>query len=52
LRESLADPDWLADAWDDAVDEAIKETGIARKVFPKSCPWSKEQIQSQEFFPD
>lgn len=37
LKESLADHDWQADAWDDAVDVAIKETGLARKVFPKSC---------------
>ena len=52
LKSSLTDADWQADAWDDAVDEAIKETGMARKVFPKSCPWSIEQIRSQDFYPD
>lgn len=52
LKTSLTDTDWQADVWDDAVDEAIKETGIARKVFPKSCPWSNEQIMSLHFYPD
>jgi hypothetical protein len=52
LQASLIDADWQADAWDDAVDDAVKETGIARKVFPKSCPWTKEQIMSQNFYPD
>ena len=52
LKSSLTDADWQADAWDDAVDDAIKETGIARKVFPKSCPWSIEQIMSHDFYPD
>jgi hypothetical protein len=52
LKATLNDADWQADAWDDAVDDAIKETGMARKVFPKSCPWSNEQIMSQDFYPD
>jgi hypothetical protein len=52
LQASLTDADWQADAWDDAVDDAVKETGIARKVFPKNCPWTKEQIMSHDFFPD
>lgn len=49
LKASLADSDWQADAWDDAADDAIKETGMARKVFTKSCPWSKEQIMDHDF---
>ena len=52
LNVSLIDADWQADAWDDAVDDVVNETWIARKVFPKSCPWSKEQIMSHEFYPD
>jgi len=52
LRASLTDADWQADVWDDAVDDAVKETGMARKVFPRSCPWTKEQIMSQDFYPD
>ncbi|SJM94149.1 DUF29 domain-containing protein [Crenothrix polyspora] len=52
LKASLIDADWQADVWDDAVDNAIKETGIARKVFPKACPWSNEQIMSLDFYPD
>ena len=28
----------LLDAYEDAVDEAIKETGLDEKTFPSSCP--------------
>lgn len=52
LKSSLADPDWQADVWDDAIDGAVKETGLARKVFPKQCPWTQEQIMSHTFLPD
>jgi Domain of unknown function DUF29 len=52
LKASLTDADWQADVWNDAVDDAIKETEIARKVFPKTCPWSNEQIMSLDFYPD
>jgi len=52
LKASLSDADWWADAWDDAVDLAIDETGLARKIFPKSCPWTAEQIMSRSFLPD
>jgi len=52
LKSSLTDADWQADAWDDAVDDAVKETGIARKVFPRFYPWSIEQIMSEDFYPD
>lgn len=38
LKLSLTDADWQADVWDDAVDDAIKETGIARKVFSQILP--------------
>jgi hypothetical protein len=32
--------------------KAEKETGLARKVFPKSCPYSFEQMMDMEFYPD
>ncbi len=49
LKSSLADPEWLADAWDDALTEASKETGLA--VFPESCPWPLDRILDRQFFP-
>ena len=51
LRTSLADSDWWADAWDDAVVDASRETGLAYKAFPETCPWSPEQVMDQGFFP-
>ena len=52
LNASLTDLDWWEGAWADAVGEAVKETGIAFKVFPETCPWPVEQVMSETFFPD
>lgn len=41
----------LLDAYEDAVDEAIKETGLDEKTFPSSCPYTLEQIMDNEFYP-
>lgn len=51
LKTSLADPDWWADAWEDAAEAASKETGIAYADFPATCPWSPEEVMDQDFFP-
>ncbi len=42
LRQSLADPDWCQDAWNDALAKAIEETGLSD--FPLHCPWPMEKI--------
>jgi hypothetical protein len=52
LKASLNDPDWWADAWDDAVEAASKETGLSYTTFPETCPWSMEQTLDPTFFPD
>ena len=52
LVASLSDPDWQADAWDDAIALAAKETDIKFSDFPESCPWTNDQILSGDFFPD
>lgn len=51
LKSSLADPDWWADAWDDAVEAASKETGLSYSDFPDKCPWSPEEVMDHSFFP-
>lgn len=51
LVASLSDPDWQADAWDDAVALAAKETDIEFSDFPESCPWTNDQILSCDFYP-
>lgn len=50
LQASLADQDWWADAWDDAIAQAASETGINYRRFPAQCPWDAEQVMSREFF--
>jgi hypothetical protein len=42
LTASLRDPDWWADAWDDALDTATRETGIPD--LPRTCPWGLDRV--------
>ncbi len=39
--------EWVNDAYEDAKDEASKESGINKKVFPKKCPWTIEEILNE-----
>ena len=49
LSGSLKDPDWWADAWDDALDAATHETGIAD--LPLTCPWGLDQVLGHAWLP-
>ncbi len=49
LKNSLADPEWLQDAWSDARAKAFEETSI--EDFPEVCPWSIDQIRDPDFYP-
>lgn len=51
LKPLLTDPEWWSDAWDDAVVEASKETGMDDTEFPETCPWSIEEVMDRQFFP-
>jgi hypothetical protein len=51
LKQCLKDEDWWADAWNDALDETEKETGIAIEKLPETCPWTIEQILADDWFP-
>jgi hypothetical protein len=50
LKYSLSKTIWWQLAWVDAVEQAIKETGL--NEFPTACPWVLDQILDQSFFPD
>jgi Domain of unknown function DUF29 len=49
LRRLL--PEALAEQYDGAVTEAIRETGLAESAFPASPPYSVEQVTDQGFLP-
>jgi hypothetical protein len=51
LKTSRSDNDGWADAWDDAVAAASKETGKAYTEFPNTCPWIADEVLNQAFFP-
>jgi hypothetical protein len=50
LKNKLTDNDWLDVVWSKAVAQAVSETGL--DVFPEECPWTKEQVMSNDFFPE
>ena len=41
----------LVDAYDIAISEAAKETGLDENTFPAECPYKFEQIMDDEFYP-
>ena len=49
LAYSLRDRDWWADAWDDALDSATRETGI--EDLPQTCPWQASQVLDESWLP-
>lgn len=51
LRHMLEDPEWQEEVWDDAVDRAVRETGLEPENFPERCPWSMAQLRDEEFLP-
>ena len=50
LRSAL--PVALEQAYRDAVLEAAGETGLPRATFPVACPWTFEQIMTEDFLPE
>ncbi|MBU0501144.1 MAG: DUF29 domain-containing protein [Gammaproteobacteria bacterium] len=49
LQASLNEPEWWADAWADAVTQAIAETGI--DDFPETCPWAVDEVLGENWLP-
>ena len=50
LRRLL--PEALVEHYDDAVTEAIRETGLAESAFPSSPPYTIEQVTDPTFLPE
>ncbi len=42
----------LTKAYNKAIIDAAKETGLDEMTFPTSCPWSWDQIRDMSFYPD
>lgn len=51
LKSVIADMDWFAGVWDDAVAEALKETRLEIDM-PESCPWTFSQIMDANWKPE
>jgi hypothetical protein len=42
----------MNESWDEARDLAIVETDLPDEQFPEVCPFSLEQVMSEEFWPE
>ncbi len=45
-------PEAIQTTYPNAVKIAVKETGFPKTTFPLSCPYSIEQLQNEDFYPD
>ena len=45
-------PEALSDAYGDARGEAYAETGLSEEVFPATCPWTLDELMSEDFLPE
>ena len=51
LKAAMREKDWQTLVWADAVDQALKETGLDAD-FGEACPWTNEQILSAGWLPE
>jgi hypothetical protein len=49
LQARLAE--FIADAYEDSILLAAKETGLEESIFPAQCPYSQECLLNTEFYP-
>jgi Domain of unknown function DUF29 len=49
LRPKMEETRWLDLTWDDAVRQAIRETGL--DIFPETCPWSMTDALQEGWLP-
>ena len=49
LKSSL--DEIILEAYEDAVELAIDETGLSREVFPEVCPYSHHELFDKTFYP-
>jgi hypothetical protein len=44
-------PDLMAEAYDDAVEDAVEETELPAKTFPKTCPYETDEVLGEDYLP-
>jgi hypothetical protein len=49
LKKNL--PEILSEAYEDALELAIKETRLSAATFPSECPYTFEQLLNDDFYP-
>ena len=51
LKAVMREPKWQRVTWDDAKDQALKETGLDVD-FGETCPWTLDRVLSHDWMPD
>jgi hypothetical protein len=51
LAPMLADPEWIADIWGDAMLQFERETGLPTDRLPRVCPWAMAQALDDTWLP-
>ncbi|PID49342.1 MAG: hypothetical protein CR991_07285 [Proteobacteria bacterium] len=49
LKSAL--PSLLAEAYQDAREDAADETGLPEQVFPLECPWTYDELTDKDYWP-
>jgi hypothetical protein len=49
LRPELQNPQWWEQVWDDAVGHVLQEYKL--DDLPEACPWSADEVLSDEYWP-
>jgi hypothetical protein len=52
LKTDLVSETWQARVWKIAVSRATSETNLPKTVFPKTCPWTVDQMLAPDWLPD
>lgn len=50
LRPTISE--YIKDAYKNALEDAVEETGLYKQTFPVECPYTFEQIMDEAFFPE
>jgi hypothetical protein len=45
-------PEFISEAYEDAVLKAIRQTGLEESVFPGTCPFTPEQVMDEGYHPE
>ncbi|MEY4194650.1 MAG: hypothetical protein RLZZ226_1018 [Pseudomonadota bacterium] len=52
LKTDLDDAEWWRGVWADALDIAVKESGLSYEAFAESHSWGFDRVMDEDFWPE